>query len=52
MRITDLVVMGLYLLAMPAMGVLLSGRQRTTRDYFLGSRNLPWWAVCFSVVAT
>ncbi|MBN1540892.1 sodium:solute symporter, partial [candidate division KSB1 bacterium] len=27
-------------------------KQRNTRDYFLGDRNLPWTAVCFSVVAT
>ncbi|MCC5698069.1 hypothetical protein LH612_33540, partial [Klebsiella pneumoniae] len=43
---------GLYLVAMPALGMLLSGRQRTSKDYFVGSRQLPWWAVCFSVVAT
>jgi SSS family transporter len=29
-----------------------SGRQTSTDDYFLGSRNLPWWVVCFSIVAT
>ena len=21
------------------------------KDYFLGSDNIPWWAVCFSIVA-
>ncbi len=52
MRIADLIVIVLYLLAMPAVGILLSGRQRTARDYFVGDRRLPWWAVCFSVVAT
>lgn len=52
MRSIDLVVIGLYLVAMPLIGILLSGRQRTSRDYFIGSRQLPWWAVCFSVVAT
>lgn len=52
MRSLDLVVIGLYLVAMPALGMLLSGRQRTSKDYFVGSRQLPWWAVCFSVVAT
>jgi SSS family solute:Na+ symporter len=51
-RSLDLVVIGLYLVAMPLFGILLSGRQRTSRDYFVGSRQLPWWAVCFSVVAT
>lgn len=52
MRISDLVVMVIYLLTMPALGILLSGRQTTARGYFLGNRTLPWWAVCFSVVAT
>lgn len=52
MRSLDLVVIGLYLVAMPVVGILLSGRQRTSKDYFIGSRELPWWAVCFSVVAT
>ena len=52
MRALDLVVIGLYLIAMPAVGILLSGRQKSSQDYFVGSRRLPWWAVCFSVVAT
>ncbi|MGB9601489.1 MAG: sodium:solute symporter family transporter, partial [Limisphaerales bacterium] len=25
--------------------------QRTTRDYFLGSRNVAWWGIGFSIVA-
>ncbi|MDA3629838.1 sodium:solute symporter, partial [Saccharopolyspora sp. WRP15-2] len=52
MRWLDLAVIGLYLVAMPVLGLLLSGRQRSAQDYFVGSRELPWWAVCFSVVAT
>src|SRR3954466_10542065 len=52
MHPADLVIIVLYLLAMPAIGLLLRGRQRTGADYFLGGRNLPWWAVCLSVVAT
>jgi len=34
------------------LGILVAGRQQSTADYFLGNRNLPWWAVLFSVVAT
>lgn len=52
MRSVDLIVIGLYLVAMPVVGILLSGRQRSAQDYFIGDRKLPWWAVCFSVVAT
>ena len=25
--------------------------QHNTRDYFLGSRNMPWWGIGFSIVA-
>lgn len=52
MRALDLVVIGLYLVAMPVLGILLSGKQKSSTDYFVGNRRLPWWAVCFSVVAT
>lgn len=42
------------------LGVLLAtslfgawfGRQSTLRDFFLGGRRLPWWAVSASIVAT
>ena len=26
--------------------------QRTTGEYFLTGRTVPWWAICFTVVAT
>jgi SSS family solute:Na+ symporter len=41
-----------YLVGMAVFGVISGGKQTSTRDYFLGSRNLPWWAVCFAIVAT
>lgn len=48
----DLIVLVTYLVASAWLGLRLAGRQRNTRDYFIGSRQLPWWAVCLSVVAT
>ncbi|WP_278236675.1 sodium:solute symporter [Isoptericola sp. AK164] len=48
----DLLVIIAYLAATAWLGLKLSGRQSGLRDYFLGGRNLPWWAVCLSVVAT
>lgn len=48
----DYVVIVLYLLCVAALGIFMGGRQKNTTDYFLGGRDLPWWAVCFSVVAT
>ena len=26
--------------------------QKTTGDYFLTGRSVPWWAICFTIVAT
>jgi SSS family solute:Na+ symporter len=52
MQTIDLVVIVLYLAATAWLGLKLSGRQTGLKDYFVGDRELPWWAVCFSVVAT
>ncbi|MDE2731204.1 MAG: sodium:solute symporter [Bacteroidota bacterium] len=52
LTLVDYIVIVVYLVGVAALGIYMGGRQRSTSDYFLGSRNLPWWAVCFSVVAT
>lgn len=52
MRQLDLVVVVVYLVAIGAVGLWLSGRQKSAKDYFVGEGSMPWWAVCFSVVAT
>jgi len=41
-----------YLLAMIALGAWFGKDQRTTRDYFLGSRDIPWWGIGASIIAT
>src|ERR1700731_2954474 len=41
-----------YLLGVTALGVYFRGKQRDVRDYFLGGRTAPWWALAFSIVAT
>ena len=48
----DYLVVILYLGGVTTFGLILSGRQKTASDYFLGGKNIPWWAVLFSVVAT
>jgi solute:Na+ symporter, SSS family len=45
------VVLG-YLLFTTWIGHALSGKNVTIRDFFLGGRSLPWWAVSGSMVAT
>jgi len=52
MRLLDLAVILAYLVAIAAIGLRLSGRQQSATAYFVGERDLPWWAVCFSIVAT
>ncbi|MCT1607779.1 sodium:solute symporter [Nesterenkonia massiliensis] len=52
MQTIDLLVIVAYLAATAWLGLKLSGRQSGLKDYFIGGRNLPWWAVCLSVVAT
>ena len=48
----DYLVIGAYLVAITAFGSWFARYQKTTRDYFLTGRSVPWWAICFTVVAT
>jgi SSS family solute:Na+ symporter len=48
----DYLVIAAYLLAITAFGSWFARFQKTTRDYFLTGRSVPWWAICFTVVAT
>lgn len=52
MQPLDLIVIIAYLVGSAWLGLKLSGKQANIKDYFLGGRELPWWAVCLSVVAT
>ena len=40
-----------YLLGVTGIGIVISGRQHSSLDYFLGGRNLSWWLVGMSIVA-
>ena len=48
----DYAVIGLYLVAITLFGSWFAKFQKTTRDYFLADRTSPWWAICFTIVAT
>ncbi len=48
----DYGIVALYLVGVTAAGIVISGRQLTSRDYFLGGKNLSWWSVGFSIVAS
>jgi len=48
----DLTVLLVYFAGVIAIGAAFARRQGGATDYFLGHRDLPWWAVMFSIVAT
>jgi solute:Na+ symporter, SSS family len=48
----DLAVIALYLLGTIALGLFIGRRMKTGTDFFLAGRQLPWWAIGMSLVAT
>ena len=52
MQLLDYLVLGGYFLVIFLIGSFFSTSQKSLKDYFLGSRNIPWWAVSFSGIAT
>ncbi len=52
MQTLDLIIIFGYLIGVTLLGVWFSSKQETTEDYFVGDRNVPWWAIAASIVAT
>jgi len=52
MKALDLIIIFGYLIGIVLFGTWFGRKQKTTADYFLGDRSVPWWAVAFSIVAT
>ncbi len=50
-RSLDYIIIIAFLIGTAAVGIFSGGKQKSVKDYFLGSKNVPWWAVCFSIVA-
>ena len=50
-RTLDLALIAVYLVAVTVFGARFGRSQRTLKDYFLGGRNAPWWAISLSIVA-
>ena len=48
----DYAVIAGYVLALTAFGTYFARFQRSSKDYFLTGHSVPWWAICFTVVAT
>jgi SSS family transporter len=51
MRGLDWAVILVYLIGITWFGARFRRGQRTLRDYFLGGRRTPWWAIAFSIVS-
>ena len=47
----DYLIISAFLIGVALFGIFKGGKQNTVEDYFLGSKNVPWWAVMFSIVA-
>ncbi len=50
-RTYDYLIIALFLIGTALLGSLSGGKQKSAKDYFLGAKSVPWWAVCFSIVA-
>jgi len=51
MRYIDLGIILAYLAGITWFGAHFHGGQKSLRDYFLGGRKAPWWAISLSIVA-
>jgi len=48
----DYAIVVIYLVGVTAAGIFLAKSQKTSRDYFLGGKQMSWWSVGFSIVAS
>ncbi len=48
----DFVVIAAYLVGVTLLGIWVGRRQKDAKDYFVADREIPWWAVMFSIVAS
>ncbi|MGQ9633159.1 MAG: sodium:solute symporter [Bryobacteraceae bacterium] len=51
MRWLDLGIVVVYLVGITWFGTRFRKSQKTLRDYFLGGRQAPWWAIALSIVS-
>src|SRR5215813_4036739 len=50
-RILDLAIILAYLAGITMFGARFRKGQQNLRDYFLGGRTAPWWAIALSIVS-
>jgi SSS family transporter len=47
----DYAIIIFYLIGITTFGKIIGGKQKTVKDYFIGSKEVPWWVISFSIVA-
>jgi solute:Na+ symporter, SSS family len=47
----DLVIVGVYLVAISLFGMSFRSKSRSLKGYFLADRRIAWWAIALSIVA-
>jgi SSS family solute:Na+ symporter len=52
MSIIDWAIIAIYAMVVIGIGIAASRKQSNTDEYFRGARQLPWWAIGFSIIAT
>lgn len=51
LRPIDLLIVAVYLAGITLFGLQFRSRSSSLRGYFLAGREIPWWAIAFSIVA-
>ncbi len=52
MHFADIAVICAYFIALPVLAITLSRRKKSPGDFLSAAHDLPWWAICLSLVAT
>ena len=47
----DLGIVAVYLAGITWFGLRFRGQPKSLRNYFLGGKNISWWAIALSIVA-
>ncbi|MBN2468495.1 MAG: sodium/solute symporter [Deltaproteobacteria bacterium] len=52
LTVLDWTAIGIYAVGIITIGIIAGRKEKTTEDFFLGGRRMPWWAVMVSIYAT
>lgn len=47
----DYLIVAVYLIAVAVFGKISGGKQKSVKEYFIGSKEVSWWIISFSIVA-